>query len=577
MDFIHNVPIKVPNKSGFDLSHEHIFSGVCGELIPCLVHELLPNDTVSLGASFQVQLPPSVTDFFGRINFHLEAFFVPNRLLWAGWKDFITHPTLNPQYPEGTRVTAKSSRLPSWTLTAGSLGDYTSFYSRAFGPGTLCDYLGFKFNSDTFYDEVDEGNTLLQFRNLLPFAAYHRIYDDWFRDSRIQAPLFLPAAGSYVGDANNSLIAQTSYSFFNLPYVVGNLVSDGSGGYKVDSNIVSVIQAPTSSTTAVISGNFNTTGDGQPFTNLRLRNWSKDLFTSSSPYPQASVVGGKVELPVTDGETSLSIAALRSANSLQQWSERNNLAGYRYPDQIHAQFGIYPADAVTDRPIYLGRIKQAVYTRSVFQQSNSEGVVTSNPFKTVASKYGSPQAVGDGSLIDKFTASEHGFLVVLASLVPHAYYSSGVNRMLNRSVVGDFAFPLLANMGDQQIMKSELSGDFSDWIDDSGFAYSDMYYEYKVINDHVSGYLRDGNNLESFVMQRSFGSDVELGSEFLTIPRNYLDQISTINVAETRSSYWTDVYFVFKKVSTLPVYSQPTLMDLQNGHIESISRGGVRL
>lgn len=569
MDFIHNVPIKVPNKSGFDLSHEHIFSGVCGELAPVLVHELLPNDSISLGASFQVQLPPAVTDFYGRINFHLEAFFVPNRLCWAGWKNFITHPTMSPQYPEGTLAEGKSRYLPSLDFDNTYSGDdeesdfanyLKPWFIRAFGPGTLCDYLGFKINWSSYTSFSDS----FVFPNLLPFVAYARIWDDWYRDTRIQAPLFYPPSIS-----NAKLYAATlPYSAGRVKGVSPNQHVRWDGYLPIDFN---------GEVTTDDSDTVTTLGDGQPLFNIRLRNWSKDLFTSASPYPQASVVGGKVELPVVDGQTSISIAAIRSANSLQQWLERNNLAGYRYSDQIYAQFGRYPSDAIMDRPIYLGRIKQPIYTRSVFQQSNSEGVVTPNPFKTVGAKYGNPQAVGDGSLIDSFTASEHGFLIVLASLVPHAYYSSGVSRYLKRKVVGDFAFPLLANMGDQAIRKSELSGDFDDYINDSEFGYTDMYAEYKVINDHVSGFLRDGYNLESFVMQRSFGSDVELGSEFLQIPRTYLDQISTVEVTQTRSSYWADVYFVFKKSSTLPVYSQPTLMDLQNGHIETISRGGTRL
>lgn len=569
MDFIHNVPIKVPNKSGFDLSHEHIFTGVTGELAPVLVHELLPNDTISLGASFQVQLPPSVTDFYGRINFHLEAFFVPNRLCWAGWKDFVTHPTLSPQYPSGTKVPAKPIKLPSFELIGSVGGDYTSQFVSFFGAGTLSDYLGLKIDPSSYFTNLTSGGKVFALSNVLPYAAYHRIWDDWYRDSRIQAPLFIPGVGQVIGPSSDDL---ATFSFMKLPYEVGDV--SYSGGFKVSSVLSSSFSAPEDTS---VNGTDHLLGDGKPFYEIRLRNWSKDLFTSASPYPQASVVGGKVELPVVDGQTSVSIAALRSANSLQQWLERNNLAGYRYADQIYAQFGRYPSDAIMDRPIYLGRIKQPIYTRSVFQQSNSEGIETSNPFKTVGAKYGNPQCVGDGSLIDSFTASEHGFLIVLASLVPHSYYSTGVSRYLKRSVVGDFAFPLLANMGDQAIRKSELSGDIIDYFNDSEFGYTDLYAEYKVINDHVSGFMRDGYSLESFVMQRSFDSDVELGSSFLQIPRSYLDQISTVDVANTAFSYWSDVYFTFKKASTLPVYSQPTLMDLQSGHIETISRGGTRL
>ena len=110
------VPVEMPNRSGFNLSHSNSFSGKTGTLIPVLCHELLPNDTISLGSQLQVQLPPMVTDFYGRVDFVLEAFFVPNRLLWGGWQDFITHPTANPQYPEGTLVQGKPAKVPYFYL-----------------------------------------------------------------------------------------------------------------------------------------------------------------------------------------------------------------------------------------------------------------------------------------------------------------------------------------------------------------------------------------------------------------------------------------------------------------------------
>lgn len=601
MDFIHNVPIKVPNKSGFDLSHEHVMTGVCGKLAPALVYELLPNETISLGASFQIQLPPAVTDFYGRVDYHLEAFFVPNRLCWAGWKDFITHPTFAPQYPEGTKLPAKPKNLPSFRIGLRASQDYevdvrssaVSWFDTVFGPGTLCDYLGYKlkFSSGVFDDApllsgsiistISESESAFVFNNLLPFIAYGRIFDDWYRDSRIQAPLFAPAASYVAGPpVSNSDEVLFDYSPATMPFMSG--VQRGSNtAYQpafLDSSLFAYFQrlSTLNESTLENRSSFNY-ADGFPFYELRSRNWKKDMFTSANTYPQASIVGGRVELPVQDGQTSLSIAALRSANSLQQWSERNGLAGFRYSDQIYAQFGRYPADAIMDRPIYLGRIKQSIYNRSVFQTAPSDIQSTNNPFNSVGSRYASPNAVGDGSLISSFTASEHGFLFVIASLVPHAYYGSGVSRMLKRSVVGDFAFPLLANMGDQAIRVSELSNDPRYLSNDIDFGYTDLYAEYKVINDHVSGHMRDGYNLSNFALQRSFSDAPELGSDFLTIPPEYLDQVLTVSVDQSKTSYWADIYFTFKKSSPLPVYSQPTLMDLQNGHIETISRGGTRL
>ena len=197
-----------------------------------------------------------------------------------------------------------------------------------------------------------------------------------------------------------------------------------------------------------------------------------------SPMPRQSRRAGdpaQLAFNVADGQGSFTIASLRAANALQQWLERNNIAGYRYGDQIKAQFGIYPADAVTDRAIYLGSHTVDIYNRSVYQQNYSTeasaaGDTTPNPFQTVGSKYGSPQGVGENSLVDHFTASEHGFIFVMFSIVPRAYYGTGDRRYLRYARQSDFAFPLLAGVGDQEIYRSELTNEGS-----STAAYSQVF------------------------------------------------------------------------------------------------------
>lgn len=519
------VPVEMPSRSGFDLSHENIGTLTTGTLIPVLVDELLPNDSVSLGASFQVQLPPMVADFYGRIDFVLESFFVPMRLLWGGWQDFMTHPTANPVYPANTPVQAKPTSLP---LISFAANDST------LKSGGLGDYLGFKGSNTT--------NTFQL--NALPFFAYHRIYDDWYRESRIQAPLFYkPAVG-----VNNTL------SPASLPY--------------------SSVDGPT--TNAPVFGSSARFPDGVLLGQLRQRNFAKDYFTTSTPLPQAGNAS-QVEFDVVDNSGAFSIATLRAANSLQKWMERNNIAGYRYSDQIYAQFGRYPSDAIMDRVLYLGRQSSSVYTRSVFN-TNGAAEALGNSSDTLGYKAGSSQSIGEGSLVDRFTASEHGYLFVLASLVPHAYYSTGVRRYLRRRVVGDFAFPLLSGMGDQAVLVSELDSSVLGTDDDVEFGYNDLYAEYKYHDDEVHGLLRDGSNLEQYALQRGFlGTQPELSSSFLQIPVGYLDQITSVDVATAGYSAWYDIFFPYKKVSTLPEYSLPTLADLKHAHTEYISRGGKRL
>ena len=537
------------------MSHENLGTATCGTLVPVLCDELLPNDTVSLGTNFQVQLPPMASDFYGRIDFVLEAFFVPSRLLWGGWQSFMTHPTSQPQYPEGTPVEGKSRYVPQVNVPVSHLDS-----------GSLSDYLGLK-------SFTSKGSRVTKV-NALPFLAYHRIYDDWYRDSRIQSPLFFrplpsmqssPDVSNPEGNIGNS-VKRERMTVANVPYFAG--------GVDMPTEIIDKkVETP------FVGDQIDMTfPDGVKLTELRQRNFSKDYYTSASPLPQAGQPSElEFEVDTVSKSGKFSIADLRAANSLQKWMERNNIAGYRYSDQIYAQYGIYPSDAIMNKCVYLGRHIQNVYTRSVFQTATPQKseIAGYNGFNTVGSKFGSSQAIGEGSLIDNFRVTEHGFLVVLASLVPHAYYSTGSRRYLRRSVVGDYAFPLLSGMGDQAIYKSELTSLLSDV--NEVFGYTDLYAEYKYHDDEVHGLLRDGDSLESYALQRSFEDAPDLSSSFLQIPKNYLDQVFVAGQRITGFSCWYDIYFPYKKISTLPEYSLPTLADLKHVHTGYLSRGGKRL
>lgn len=523
------VPVEMPDRSGHNMSHNNSFTGSTGALVPVMCEELLPHDTVSLGSKLQVQLPPMVTDFYGRVDFVLEAFFVPNRLCWGGWKDFITHPTANPQYPEGTRVQSKPTRVP---------------YLKVGNPLPSGGSLLYDVPIDSLLHYLDYGKMLSPDQqediSVLPLIAYHRIWDDWYRDSRIQSPLFYPSA--YIGTSSDTY----SNSFLvSMPF--SSTLYDGAGGY------------------VSVGDSFS---DGVSVSSLRQRNWVKDYFTTASPLPQAGGASEvKFDVSSTTETGAFSIATLRAANSLQKWMERNNLAGYRYSDQIYAQFGVYPSDSIMDRCLYLGRNVNTVYNRSVFDTSGGDNVL--------GTKAANSQVLGEGSIVDSFTATEHGFLFVLASLVPYPVYGSGSERRNFRTRVGDFAFPLLSGMGDQEIKARELTGNS---YDTSAFGYTDLYAEYKFRNDKLHGLLADGQDLSTYALQRSFDvTNITIGSQFLLIPTDYLDQVQAVSTSVQGYTYWADVHFVFKKVSTIPAYSQPTLADLKFAHTEYISRGGKRL
>lgn len=532
------VPIDLPNRSGFNLDHENQFSATCGTLIPAYAKPVLPKDTISMGVNFQCQLPPMVSDFSGKVDAVFEAFFVPNRILWGGWENFVTHPSQRPIYPSGTPVAARPSRKPVVTLYGGDSEGLS------IGPATLADYLGWK------KEDYSTGTNVAV--DALPFLAYAMIYEHWYRDSRIQAPLFF---APQINDI------QSMRQPFSCPYVS---IAPG----------LTTLGPQYTYTSASY-------GDGSKISDLRQRNWSKGYFTTASPLPQAGEAA-EVTFDVADASGAISIASIRSANSIQQWMERNNFS-YNYADQIYAQYGIYPSSAKMDKPIFLGRVKQTVYTRSVMQTtpgnySNTTGKIAGWT-QQLGSKAGSSQAIGEGRLFENFTPSEHGFLFVIFSLVPHAYYGTGCARHLIELESEDIPFPLLAGMGDQPIYKFELTGSDPDENGDI-FGYTDRYAHYKYDEDEVHGLLRDGQNLAPLALQRGFGgdaADVELSSEFLQIPIDALDQVQAVATSVLGYSCIVNSFFKMEKISTLPAYSLPTLGDLKNTHKGSVSRGGSRL
>lgn len=542
-DFLVRTPIDVPNRSGFDMSFETHFTGQCGTLMPALVKEIFPNETISLGMLFDAELPPMVSNFFGKVDMVFEAFFVPNRLLWGGWEYFAVHPTDNPLYPEGTPVAAKPHAIPQFTFSMDNK-DVTK-------RGSLADMLGVKvgFNPDF---------TSSRSVSSLPFLAYHRIYDDHYRNTLVQCPVFSKPSG-YLVENYGDFSPLSAAPFDTL--VNSDLEEDLNNVRNFTPDDLFV--------------------DGVHLYELRQRNWDIDYFSSATPKPQA---GGPATVEFSVDENSqgeISISSIREANALQKWLERNNIAGYDYADQTYAQYGCYPDARSLTKSLYLGRHSEVVYNRSVFQQSPATSADTGsrNPFDSVGTKFGASQSTGDGSLFNNFKATDHGYLVVMCSMRPRAYYSTGVDRKLLRKYIGDVPFPLLSSVGDQAILNCELSGFSVLNHDKTPFGYTDRFAEVKCSLDEVHGELVDDGRLDAFVLQRSFDPAFlnTIGTDFLQIPTNFMDQVRQAQTSFIPVDYWIDIYFAFKKVSPFPVYSVPTLGDLKNVHVETMKRGGSQL
>lgn len=77
-------------RSKFNLSNYHLTTFDMGKLIPANVFPVLPGDTVELNTNALIRMNSLVTPVMHPVNVRLHHFFVPYRLLWSDWEDFIT-------------------------------------------------------------------------------------------------------------------------------------------------------------------------------------------------------------------------------------------------------------------------------------------------------------------------------------------------------------------------------------------------------------------------------------------------------------------------------------------------------
>lgn len=517
--------VPIPDRSGFDLSREHLFSADVGTLVPAECFEVLPNDTISMGAMHKVTLPPFAVPFMGRIDVCLESFFIPSRILWKGWQSFITQ---NVGFQNFGSVNPGALPISVPRIDCGASSNQPFLTS-----GTLSDYLGFCTSTDL------SALSNQPYISAMKFLAYHMVCDHWYRDSNNVKPFFLKNPSSS-GTINASL-------------GVAHYINSAS----LASNTVLLPLAPTSSG---VSNYDNQVDVSIGLGSLRQRSWAKDYFTTMTTRPQA---GDAAQITFsTSGQTgSITVSDIRVANALQKWLERNNIAGTEYGSQILAHFGVTPPDAVLDKPLLLGQLRDSVYVGSVENNSNAQNSSadgTNNPWgSSLGSSAGFASGFGKGSLIPEFHAKEHGFIMVMFSLVPHAYYDTGIERDFFHLGVGDFAWPEYAKIGDQAVYDQELY--IGDDHPGDVIGYNQRYSEYKMRIDKVSGLLHDGQNLQVYALKRGFNSDPALGKDFLEIPVDYLDQVSQAGYEVSQFGAIADIYFDTRAIRLLPQYSLPSL------------------
>jgi len=438
-----------------------------GELIPCGLMEVLPGDTIQHATSALLRTMPLLAPVMHPVHVKIHHWYVPHRLVWEDFEDFITGG------PDGM----DTSVYPTVTIGGGS----------GAAVGSLADYLG-----------VPTGVNNIEV-SALPFRGYASIFNEWYRDQDLVSPVALSVASGADSTTSTALLnAAWEKDYFtsareweqkgpSITIPLGTtapVVGAGSDPIPTFSGISGANPNPSSNTYTAASASVTRTA-GASGTTAQMR-WAD---------PQ-------LEADLTNA-SAVTINVLREAMALQRYEEARARYGSRYTEYLR-YLGVRSSDARLQRPEYLGGGKQTVQFSEVLQ--TAEGT---NP---VGEMRGHGISALRTNRYRRFF-EEHGYVYSFISVRPKTIYANGLSRTWNRRAKEDFWQKELQHIGQQEILNKEVYAAAAS--PDGGFGFQDRYDEYRRIESTIAGEFR-GSTLNHWHMARIFASEPALNDDFVT-------------------------------------------------------------
>lgn len=537
-----NVELRRPERSYFDLSHEKRISTRFGKLTPVFISETMPNDTFNVQTEVLVKLAPMLAPIYHRVNCFVHYFFVPNRLLWDEWEPFITNGRLGTETPP----------VPPGVLIEDLLGESLEYLN----VGELYDYLGGAPIADS-----ETGSWTGRVLDLMPFGAYYKVWYDYYRDrnytsdNSVENPTrpVLPFTSYDAGFDDFSVVAMR-YRCWQHDYFTSALPWTQRGA-----EVLMPLEGSGSVTDYLANSQIYTDASTQTGTPLASTSVDSDASVPRKLKMSGSTGIGVVNIQndgITVDASSVSINDLRQAIRLQEWLERNALAGSRYNESIMAHFGRKTSDGRLQRAQYLGGGKAVVQVGEVMTTAWSQDDLANDI--PPANRSGSAGAYSTSNSFT-YNCEEHGFVIGILSIMPTTAYMQGTHRMfLQRNTFLEYPWPSFAHLGEQEVYDYEIYADGTSMPADRTSApvmgYQSRYSDWKFIHNSSHGDFR--TSLDYWHLSRLFASQPVLGETFVTFEDALQDRIFSVAESDT---VWLYVYNKVGAKRSLPYYGTPQL------------------
>lgn len=541
-------------RNAFDLSFSSKFTASVGMLLPCFCKEVNPNEHFRINPQMFLRTVPMNSAAYVRLKQYCEFYFVPYRLLWRSFPQFISG-TSNP-FSMAIRDGSKENTVPFIKLqTILNLLKNTTAepdsagYPFKGGAVRLLDLLGYGINAVNV-DSLISASASKEFDSsfsIFRLAAYQKIYSDYYRNPdyesiNVQSFNFDGTLGSVEVSAPITSQFFLRYRDWKKDYF--NVVKPSFQGSDFMSSTLSPITFASPSGSTVRS----TLPDSYHFNN--------DFLGGVSTIVDPSTTGLR-----------LTVSNLRSAYALDKlYRLMVSAKDGSYSEQMKVRFGIDAPDddwksqfiGAIDAPITISEVETTADTYDGNDIGSAAGTL-----------YGKGSSLSNGNI--DFTAKEHGVIMGIFSILPECDYASNMidpfNVKLQRS---DFFQPEFADLGKQPTPLYQFMFD-KDTDMSIVLGYNLRYAEYKTSIDSVHGVFNGASSVDKSnqsynawvaprntpLAQYSNGATVSFFKALPSVLNSVM--VQQYDGTETSDQFLVNANFNVQAIRPMSIYGEPSL------------------
>ena len=486
-------------KANWNNSFDHTTTSDVGYAKPVFVDRVLANTRCKLDIDQASFANPTVSPLLGRYRVKYLAFWAPDRLYIAPWRngDMVTSDD-NYSYPVIPSYVAPTSTPTGVSRTYARLTGLGHYYV---APTSLASYLGiYPANYDaSCWDSRDVPTD----SNAFSFLAFWDIYRHYIMN--VQEPLapvrnkaFYPEVINVATDTLDNDVTQispalnpedVSVSRENLDTFFRRVLTEYDRDVNMDvlalwKDVFHFDPIYSPKRLQYFGGRFATTSNGylapsvavdssdSPLTNrdiidgvviqhdyhhgLPVAPYSPDIFNSWISNENVELERTSAKMDVSNG--TLFMEQWVMASRIQNKTRKSIFKHSDFAEYIDQQYGIRPSTSLS-KPMFMGAfIRDIVFNDVVSTSQTGDAGSSMNSNKNLGSRagYGRGTDYSKHSFVD-FTAQEPGTLMVLQIILPEPFYYEGRDEMYDVQNFNEEFNPAFDGVGFTPLQKSTMN------------------------------------------------------------------------------------------------------------------------